>query len=70
MGFSANASSIDRALRIVIGLLLVGVSAASLVGAPLAYLMVGVGVVLLITGASGFCPLYALVGVSTKAKAN
>ncbi len=70
MRYSPNESNIDRALRIVIGLLLVGVGAASFVGAPVAYLTVGIGVVLIITGAAGLCPLYALLRVSTRAKAN
>lgn len=59
-----NMGNIDRALRIVVGAVLVALAATGTVG-----LWGWIGVVPLVTGLVGFCPLYPLLGVSTaKAK--
>jgi len=60
--FSArNESNVDRALRIVLGLALIGVA---LTGRGVwGY----IGIVPLATGVMGWCPLYALLGISTRA---
>jgi hypothetical protein len=57
---SRNEGNIDRALRIIAGLAL------------LALVFVGpqtpwgwIGIVLLVTGLVGFCPLYRLLGINT-----
>ena len=56
----ANVGGIDRILRIVVGLVLIGLAATGTVG------MWGwIGVVLLATGALGWCPPYALFGWNT-----
>lgn len=56
----ANVGGIDRILRIVIGLALIGATLAGMIG------MWGwIGVVPLLTGAFGFCPPYALFGINT-----
>ncbi|HUW37716.1 MAG TPA: DUF2892 domain-containing protein [Rhodocyclaceae bacterium] len=54
-----NVGSIDRSLRIVVGLALI---AWALFGGPV---WAWIGVVPLATGLFKFCPLYALLGVST-----
>lgn len=56
-----NESTVDRGLRVLLGL---GLLAVALVGpkTPLGYL----GIVPLATGLLGSCPLYSLVGVSTR----
>lgn len=55
-----NAGTLDRTIRIVLGLSLL---ALAFVGPKTA---VGyVGLVPLLTGIVGFCPLYRLVGLST-----
>jgi len=55
-----NSGGVDRALRIIIGLVLVALAATGMVG------MWGwIGVVPLLTGAVGFCPAYTLLGVNT-----
>ncbi|HUY03492.1 MAG TPA: DUF2892 domain-containing protein [Rhodocyclaceae bacterium] len=54
-----NVGSIDRSLRIVVGLALV---AWALFGGPV---WAWIGVVPLATGLFKFCPLYALLGVNT-----
>jgi len=58
----ANVGSLDRALRVVIGLALLALFVFA--EAPLRWWGL-IGVVPLLTAALGFCPLYALLGVST-----
>jgi hypothetical protein len=55
-----NESSIDRALRVVIGIVLL-----SLVVVGPKTLWGLLGLVPLLTGLVGFCPLYRLLGIST-----
>ncbi len=55
-----NEGNLDRVLRVVVGLLLIGLAATGTVG-----LWGYIGVVLVLTGAVGFCPLYTLVGLNT-----
>ncbi|MFN3862253.1 MAG: DUF2892 domain-containing protein [Roseateles sp.] len=55
-----NTGTLDRAVRVVAGLVLIGLAATGKVG------MWGyVGVVPLLTGAIGNCPVYAIFGIST-----
>lgn len=55
-----NTASWDRVLRVVLGLVML---ALVFVGpqTPFGWL----GLILILTGAIGFCPLYRLVGLST-----
>ncbi|MGE0310640.1 MAG: DUF2892 domain-containing protein [Lautropia sp.] len=55
-----NIGTIDQVLRIVVGLALITLALAGVIGAW-GY----VGIVPLLTGALRFCPLYALIGVNT-----
>lgn len=55
-----NEGSLDRALRIIVGLALI---AMVFVGPQVAWGWIGV--VPLLTGLVGFCPLYRLVGLNT-----
>ena len=55
-----NVGGIDRTLRIVLGLVLIGLAATGTVG-WWGYL----GVVPLLTGLVGWCPPYALLGWNT-----
>lgn len=59
-----NESNQDRGIRAVVGIiaLLIGLFA---VGGFLRALLIIVGLVLLITAAVGFCPLYRLLGINT-----
>jgi len=56
----SNAGSLDRILRIVAGLVLIGLAATGTVG-----LWGWIGVVPLATGLFGFCPAYTLLGINT-----
>ena len=66
MKFRQNESTIDRVIRIVVGIALVAMAATGIVAAPLTYVVWAVAAILLITGAVGFCPLYAIFRLSTR----
>ncbi len=55
-----NEGSVDRGLRVVAGLALIALAATGTVGA-----WGWIGVVPLVTGAVGFCPLYKVLGMNT-----
>ena len=56
----ANVGTIDRALRVVAGLVLVGLTLAGIIG-PWGWL----GLIAIATGVLRFCPAYALTGFKT-----
>lgn len=56
----SNVGGIDRTLRIVAGLVLIGLAATGTVGA-----WGWIGLVPLATGAIGWCPPYAILGFNT-----
>lgn len=57
---SKNEGGLDRTLRIVLGLGLMAAAATGAIGAW-GYM----GVVPVITGSLGWCPLYTLLGINT-----
>jgi hypothetical protein len=65
MKLQINEGPIDRAIRIVLGLALVAVGVTGLVAAPLVYVTSVVAAIALVTGIVGFCPLYAILRLST-----
>ena len=58
-----NEGSIDRAIRVVLGLILLGLWAADKV--PYRTVALIIGLVALITGLTGFCAIYKLLGINT-----
>lgn len=56
----ANIGTIDRSLRIVTGLLLIGLSLSGVIG-----VWGWIGLVPLATGIFRFCPVYTLLGIKT-----
>ena len=56
----ANEGGMDRALRVIAGLVLIALAAMGVVGAW-GY----IGAVPLLTGLFGFCPAYTLLGINT-----
>jgi hypothetical protein len=56
----ANVGSVDRVLRVLVGLLLMGLAAGGTIG-----WWGWLGVVPLLTGLVGWCPPYAMLGLST-----
>lgn len=55
-----NVGGIDRILRIVVGLALIGATLAGMIG-----VWGWIGVVPLLTGIFKFCPAYSLLGMNT-----
>lgn len=55
-----NVGTVDRVLRIVVGLVLIGLAATGTMG-----LWGWIGVVPLATGLFRFCPAYTLLGINT-----
>lgn len=60
-----NEGNVDRIVRLVIAAAAVVVAVASGLGSVVGIIAGIVAVVMVVTAAIGFCPLYALVGVST-----
>ena len=56
----ANVGSTDRIVRILVGLVLIGLAATGSIG-----LWGWLGLVPLATGLVGWCPPYAMLGIST-----
>jgi Protein of unknown function (DUF2892) len=58
-----NVGNLDRAMRLLVGIALVTLAASGLVG------MWGyIGLIPLITGVIGLCPLYSLLGLKTTSR--
>ena len=58
-----NVGMIDKVLRIIIGIVLIALAFSGTLGVW-AY----IGVIPLVTGLMGWCPLYSLLGMDTKKK--
>jgi hypothetical protein len=58
--FKVNEHPIERALRVIVGLALLGIAFFG-PKTPWGYL----GIIPILTGAFGTCPLYTLLGIST-----
>lgn len=56
----ANVGGIDKILRIIIGIVLIGLSALGTIGA-----WGWIGIVPLLTGLFGWCPFYPLLGINS-----
>ena len=56
----SNMGSIDRGLRIIVGLVLVGLALTDVIG-----WWGWIGIVPIIIGAIGNCPAYSILGVNT-----
>ena len=60
MNFAKNAGTVDRALRAIVGLVLIALALTGTIGA-----WGWIGVVPLVTAALGWCPAYTLLGIKT-----
>jgi hypothetical protein len=58
-----NVGNLDRALRVVFGLVLIGLAASGTIG-----LWGYIGIVPLLTGLAARCPLYSALGVATTSR--
>jgi Protein of unknown function (DUF2892) len=61
--FKTNEGTVDRALRVVVGAVLLGMF-FMYPDAPWRYFAL-IGIVPLVTGLVGSCPLYSMLGMST-----
>jgi hypothetical protein len=66
MKLQINEAPIDRAVRILAGLAIGAVAIAGAIVTPWLYVAWVVAAILIVTGIVGFCPLYAILRVSTK----
>jgi len=62
--FKPNEGTTDRVIRLILGLTLVIVG--FFVKGLISVLLIILGIILFITGVTGFCGLYALLGINTK----
>lgn len=61
-----NESMIDRVVRVVAGVVLLYLGLGSVLSGTLGIVADVVGVILIATGAIGFCPIYYALKISTK----
>lgn len=57
---SVNEGTLDRALRVIVGVVLIALTLTHVIG-----LWGWIGVVPLVAGAVGICPLYMVLGIRT-----
>ena len=60
-----NQSGLDRIIRAIAGIALIFLYFAGVFTGALGILSIVIGVVLLFTGAVGFCPIYAALKIKT-----
>lgn len=60
-----NVGIIDRAVRIIVALLIIGLYFAQIISGTLAIVLLVLSVVFIITGLMRFCPLYYPFGFNT-----
>ena len=58
-------SGLDRVLRVFFGIVLFVLYFTGVISGTLGIVLLAVGVLLLLTGLLGFCPLYALLKIRT-----
>jgi uncharacterized membrane protein HdeD (DUF308 family) len=64
----ANESSTDRLIRIILGIIFIILGWFALGNNTLGVILDIIGIILIITGITGFCLIYTLLGMSTKKK--
>ncbi|WP_448570547.1 YgaP family membrane protein [Trichothermofontia sp.] len=60
-----NVGTVDRAVRLVLAVVLLYLGLVLYSGSALGIGLVGAGAVLLVTGLVGFCGIYSLLGLHT-----
>lgn len=66
--FKKNIGTVDRLIRLVVGIALVTVGLMYFT-APVSYVIAVVGLIVLVTVLTGSCALYSLLGINTLGKA-
>lgn len=66
---TTNVGTWDRFVRLIVGIALIVAPLINFMGmggsSTLAYVLMAVGAILIVTAAVGFCPLYRILGTST-----
>lgn len=62
---TCNVGGIERPIRIVVGILALGVGAFAGLPPVATALALVVGTIALVTGAIGYCPLWTVLGINT-----
>ncbi len=67
MAITKNVGGTDRAIRIILGIVLLSLVSLAFVGpqTPWAYLLGLIGLALVVSGITGFCLPYKLLGINT-----
>lgn len=60
-----NESSVDRIIRVVLGLALLALYFGNMVAGTVGIVLAVVGGIALLTGLVGFCPLYSVLKIRT-----
>jgi hypothetical protein len=63
-----NMNSIDRGVRIAIAIVIAALYATHVISGTLAIVLLVVAAIFILTGVVSFCPLYAVLGMSTAGK--
>ena len=65
-----NMSTADRIIRTLIAAVMLGLYFINVISGTLAIVLIVVSVIFLLTSLVSFCPLYAILGLSSKPKEN
>jgi len=60
-----NVSNLDKGIRVAIAALVALLYYFDVITGTLAYVLMGVGIILLVTSLINFCPLYRILGINT-----
>lgn len=64
-----NVGSVDRVIRLILGAALIIMPVIGIIttfGTVTSFVMMAIGIVFIATGFISFCPLYRIIGMSTK----
>lgn len=65
--FVRNIGNLDRIFRILVGIMLIIIGVIFTEGSSMIIISI-IGLILLVSGITGICPTYSLIGISTKQK--
>jgi hypothetical protein len=60
-----NVGMVDRIVRIILGIILLYLFAVNMITSPWSYIVALIGLILLVTGIVGTCPLYSILSMNT-----
>ncbi len=65
MKLEVNELGLDRMIRAILGVILFYFGIAGIVQGTLGIVLLALGVIILLTAATGFCPIYKLLKIKT-----